>query len=68
MLLTAYEYVSVFLLSLGSWVLRGAGKGKEKLGQLWVESLGNVMYIQGRLTATVKEFSEGLGVYPIFAA
>ena len=56
----------VFLLGLGSWVLCGAGKGKEKLTQPWVESLGGDVYICGRLTTTAKEFSEELGGLPYF--
>ena len=56
----------VFLLGLGSWVLCGAGKGKEKLTQPWVESLGGDVYICGRLTTTAKEFSEELGGLPNF--
>ena len=56
----------VFLLGFGSWVLCGAGKGKEKLTQPWVESLGGDVYICGRLTTTAKEFSEELGGLPYF--
>ena len=49
-----------------SWVLCDAGKGKEKLTQPWVESLGGDVYICGRLTTMAKEFSEELGGLPYF--
>ena len=54
----------VFLLGFGSWVLGGAGKGKEKLTHPWVESLGGDVYICGHLTTTANEFSEKLGGLP----
>ena len=56
----------VFLLGLGSWVLCGAGEGKEKLTQPWVESLGGDVYICGRLTTTAKAFSKEVGGLPCF--
>ena len=59
-------FYCVFLLGLGSWVVCGAGKGKEKLTQPWVESLGGAVYICGRLTTTAKAFSEELGGLPCF--
>ena len=37
--------IMVFFLSLGSRVLRGAGKGKGKLDNLELESFGGEVYI-----------------------